>query len=388
MIPRALVGDPFGLVVIDWSLLVRRAWHIKLIDGTAAMVLGQLWQIIADPMPPSIAIAVDPERVDPDTGACVRRWTWRDQATAHLSQKERYKANRIPKPRELVAIERNMFRVIKALRVPFLLPANPGEEQTYDADDAIAAAVARCRLENRSVAIVSEDKDLLQLVTTEDPMVPKVVRWWPFLSRDRLDDGEPEEYDNAAVRRRFDVEPSQIRDYLAIMGDTGDNVPGVNGIGSAGAAKLLFDHGSLDAAIACATAKCDQLKREAAKTTAHDLPCQDCGRHVGAPCVNANGVELKRSHASRRDAAAQIRAAFEPLTRPESLLLEQQAEALASRDLVKLWDEEPIAWNPDRQMVGGFDLPALREALRGFGFTRMADDLPSFPKAPFGWRAA
>lgn len=328
MIPRALEGDPRGLVVIDWSLLVRRAWHIKLVDGTAAMVLGQLWQLLADPMPPSIAIAIDPERVDPDTGSLVRRWTWRDQATAHLEPSKRYKANRIPKPTELVAIERNMFRVVSALRIPLLRPANPAEEQTYDADDAIAAAVARCRLENRSVAIVSEDKDLLQLVKTRDPMVPKVVRWWPFLSRDRRDAGEPEEYDEDAVRKKLDVEPSQVRDYLAIMGDVGDNVPGVNGIGAKGAAKLLFDHGSLDAALA-----------------------------------------------------------HEPETRAERLLCEQRAEALASRDLVSLWHEAPIAWHPERQMVGGFDLPALRDALRGFGFTRMADDLPSFPKAPFA-RAA
>lgn len=329
MIPRSLVGDPYALVVIDWSLLVRRAWHIKLVDGTAAMVLGQLWQLLGDPMPPSMAIAVDPERVDPDSGSVVRRRTWRDQATAHLPPEKRYKANRIPKPRELAAIERNMFRVVKALRIPFLLPANPGEEQTYDADDAIAAAVSRCRLEGRSVAIVSEDKDLLQLVTTTDPMVPKVVRWWPFLSRDRREAGEPEEYDEEAVRKKLDVEPSQVRDYLAIMGDQGDNVPGVKGIGAKGAAKLIFDHGSLDAAL----------------------------KH-------------------------------EPETRAERLLREQQAEALASRDLVSLWHEAPIAWSPDRQMVGGFDLPALRDALRGFGFTRMADELPSFPKAPFRWAAA
>jgi DNA polymerase-1 len=112
------------------------------------------------------------------------------------------------------------------------------------------------------------------------------------------------------------------------MGDSGDNIPGVKGVGPKGAAEVLFAHGSLDALL-------------------------------------------------ERD----------PETRPERLIHEQKQEALASRSLVQLWDDAPVMWDPARQMVGGFDVRAAREHLRGFGFTAMADDLPSFPKQPF-YRAA
>jgi hypothetical protein len=249
MMPRALAGDPHGLVVVDWSMLVRKAWHVSGVEEVASIVLGRIWRLLSDPMPPSMAIAVDPERVDPETGTAVRRRTWRDRATEHLPEKQRYKAGRIPKPPELVAIERRMFYVMRALRIPFLLPANPAEEQAYDADDAIGAAVKRCREEGRSVAILTEDKDLLQCVTADDDPGPRVIRWWPFLSGQQRDAGEAEEYDAAAVMRKLSVEPKQVTDYLAIMGDSGDNVPGVPGIGPKGAARILFDHGDLETAL-------------------------------------------------------------------------------------------------------------------------------------------
>lgn len=328
MMPRALVGDPYGLVVVDWSMLVRKAWHVSGVDQVASIVLGRIWRILSDPMPPSIAIAVDPERVDPESGYAVRRRTWRDKATEHLPERERYKANRIAKPPELVEIERRMFRIMRALQIPFLLPANPAEEQLYDADDAIGAAVKRCFLEGRSCAILSEDKDLLQCVSTTDKMRPPVVKWWPFLSRVQSDNGEPEEFDEDAVFRKFGIMPAQVADYLAIVGDPGDNIRGVKRVGEKGAGEVLSAHGSLDAIWEAS-----------------------------------------------------------PETRPERLIHEQKDAAKAARALVRLWDDAPISWDPERQMTGGFDVRAIRELLRGFGFTAMADSLPSFPKQPF-YRAA
>jgi DNA polymerase-1 len=321
MMPNALIGDPYGLVIVDWSILVRMAWEVDGVHGTAARVLGRLWRILSDPMPASICIAVDPERVDPDSGQAVRRRTWRDRATDHLPERDRYKAGRIPKPPELVRIERRMFDVISSLRIPFLLPENPAYEQDYDADDAMATACRLARVEGRSVAILTRDKDMLQCVTDD---APRVTRWWPFLTRQEQDGGDPEEHVEQTVLRKLDVEPRQVCDYLSIMGDKGDNIPGAKGVGKKGAAKVLFDHGTLD----------------------------DC-------------------------------LAKDPITRTEKLIHEQREAVIASRGLVRLWNEAPIRWDPARQMTGGFDIDRLRRALQDFGFSRMADDLPSFPKPTY-----
>lgn len=337
MIPRALAGDPYGLVIIDWSLLVRKAWHVNGIDKVASIVLGRIWQLLSDPMPTSLCIAVDPERVDDETGVAVRRKTWRDRATDHLPERERYKAGRIPKPPELVAIERRLFEVMRALKIPRLVPATPGEEQAYDADDAIGTAAKLARAEGRSVAILSEDKDLFQCITADLEPGPKVIRWWPFLSNEQRDKGEPEEHDEASVLRKLGVLPSQMVDYLALCGDASDNVPGVRGIGEKTAATMLFEHGSLDDALVSIDAKKD------AKTA---------------------------------------------LTRPERLLDEQRAQAIASRALVRLWNDAPIRWDPALQMTGGFDVRTLSAKLETFGFSRMAEALPRFQKAQFAMDGA
>lgn len=319
--PRALIGDPCGLVIVDWSILVRMAWEVDGVHGTASRVLGRIWRILSDPMPASICIAVDPERVDPESGQAVRRRTWRDRATETLPKHERYKAGRIPKPAELVRIERRMFEAVNALRIPFLLPENHAYEQDYDADDAMATACRLARLEGRNVAILTRDKDMLQCITDDDP---RVVRWWPFLTRQESDGGEPEEHDEKSVMRKLDVSPGQVCDYLAIMGDKGDNIPGAKGVGKKGAAKVLFEHGTLD------------------------------------NCLSK-----------------------EPVNRTEKLIHDQRDQVLASRSLVRLWDEAPIRWDPAKQMTGGFDIDRLRRTLQDFGFSRMADELPVFGKPKF-----
>lgn len=386
MIPNALANDPFGLVVVDWSLLVRKAWHVNGVDQVAPIVLGRIWQLLADPMPASICIAVDPERVDPDTGVVVRRRTWRDKATDHLPEGERYKAGRIAKPADLVAIERRMMQIMAAIKIPFLLPANAGDLQYFDADDAIGSAVKLARADGRSVAILSEDKDLFQCVTSADDFGPPVIRWWPWLNHEQREKGEPEEHDEAAVLKKMSVYPSQIVDLLAIMGDSGDNVPGVSGIGDKSAAELLFAHGSLDAALADIDRRKTVVDGMGAKRDPSSFGCDDCNAWPGSPCVNAKKEPLKKYHPSRNAASKTEYASREWLTRHEKLLDEQRAQALASRTLVQLWDEAPIRWDPQHQMTGGFDVVKLRKLLDSFGFSRMADSLPSFPKASYHGR--
>ena len=103
----------------------------------------------------------------------------------------------------------------------------------YEADDVIATLVARLG-DRARVRIVTADKDLTQLVT-EDGRVTVYD-----LARDRL-------YDAAAVREKFGVAPAQIPDYLGLVGDSVDDLPGVPGVGPKSAAAALAAFGSADA---------------------------------------------------------------------------------------------------------------------------------------------
>src|SRR5271170_6863309 len=104
-----------------------------------------------------------------------------------------------------------------------------------EADDLIAAATARALTEGKRVVIVSADKDLMQLVRDED----QSVLLWDSM-RDRV-------YGAEEVRAKLGVLPSRVRDFLALTGDTSDNVPGVPGVGPKTATDLLDQFGSLEA---------------------------------------------------------------------------------------------------------------------------------------------
>ena len=102
----------------------------------------------------------------------------------------------------------------------------------YEADDIIATATREAlAIDGATVLIASADKDLLQLVT-DGVVTAKSIR-----------DGKL--FDEAAVREKFGVTPSQMLDYLCLVGDTSDNIRGAKGIGSVIAAKLLKEHGTI-----------------------------------------------------------------------------------------------------------------------------------------------
>jgi len=103
----------------------------------------------------------------------------------------------------------------------------------YEADDVIGTLVAGLG-ESARVRVVSADKDLTQLVTEDG----RVVMY--DLARDRT-------FDAAAVRKKFGVDPAQIPDYLGLVGDAVDDLPGVPGVGKVGAAAALTAFGSADA---------------------------------------------------------------------------------------------------------------------------------------------
>ncbi|NLK66725.1 MAG: DNA polymerase I [Campylobacteraceae bacterium] len=102
----------------------------------------------------------------------------------------------------------------------------------YEADDIIASAVKKFKDEDIFIRVVSHDKDLYQLIKNN-----KVEIYSP---------AKKESYDEEGCLEKYGVHPSKIRDFLAIVGDTADNIPGVKGIGEKGAKNLLDEFESLE----------------------------------------------------------------------------------------------------------------------------------------------
>lgn len=136
-----------------------------------------------------------------------------------------YKANRDAPPEDLVVQIPEIFKSVDAFGVKRL------ELPGFEADDIIGTIVKKAKRDGYDVDIITGDKDLMQLVdehvTVYDPM------------RDRR-------YGIPEVKEKFGVNPNQVIDFLALMGDSSDNIPGVTGIGEKTAAELINQFGSLD----------------------------------------------------------------------------------------------------------------------------------------------
>ncbi len=154
---------------------------------------------------------------------------------------EGYKATRDAQPEDLSAQIPIVRELLQAHRIPIL------EVADFEADDVIATLVRRAPADAQ-IAIVSTDKDLMQLVGG------RVVL---------LDGIKERRYDEKAVEERFGVPPSQLLDLRALAGDPSDNIPGVKGIGAKGAAELIREWGDLESLLAHAVEVPSKRAREA-----------------------------------------------------------------------------------------------------------------------------
>ena len=206
-----------NIYLIDSSIYIFRAWQtlpdtIRSKDGYAAnAVFGFtefLLQILDTESPSHIACAFDGHR-----DACVRKALFAD-----------YKANRPPAPEEL----KNQFRWCAEFTEAIGIPAFTSRK--YEADDIIGTLAHTARRHRTRCTIISADKDLTQFIGPEDV-------FWDFSNKRRLD--------YRAICKRFQLTPAQIPDMLALAGDRADNIPGVPGVGTTSAARLLIKWGNL-----------------------------------------------------------------------------------------------------------------------------------------------
>ncbi|HVN46359.1 MAG TPA: DNA polymerase I [Steroidobacteraceae bacterium] len=211
------------LVLVDGSSYVYRAFHAAPAvarlatsrgepTGAVLVVINMLNKLIKDFQPRQIAVVFDaPGR------------TFRDQLFAE------YKAQRPGMPEELRAQVPPLLAIIEAQGLPLL--REPGVE----ADDVIGTLACRAARAGQQVLISTGDKDMAQLVSDSITLINT-------MTDTRLD--------REAVKLKFDVYPEQIIDYLALIGDNIDNIPGIDKVGPKTAAKLLSQYGSLDGLIA------------------------------------------------------------------------------------------------------------------------------------------
>ena len=208
------------LILVDGSGYLYRAFHAlpPLTNskgeptGAVLGVLNMLNKMVKEEAPDRIAVVFDaPGR------------TFRDDLF------DKYKAHRVPMPDDLRAQVQPLYDTVAAMGVPLLRV--PGVE----ADDVIGTLAKQAADAGFKVLISTGDKDMAQLVGPN-------VELLNTMSNTRLD--------RVGVKAKFDVFPEQIVDYLALVGDTSDNIPGVTSVGPKTAAKWLEQYQTLDALVA------------------------------------------------------------------------------------------------------------------------------------------
>ncbi len=136
-----------------------------------------------------------------------------------------YKANRPPMPEELQAQIAPIHAIVQAMGLPLLM------EEGVEADDVIGTLATQAQAAGMHTLIFSGDKDLAQLVNAQVELIDT-------MKNTRLD--------SAGIKEKFGVPPELIIDYLALIGDTVDNVPGVPKVGPKTAVKWLQEYADLE----------------------------------------------------------------------------------------------------------------------------------------------
>src|SRR5882724_8361368 len=160
---------------------------------------------------------------------------------------EKYKAKRAPMPDELSLQLPYVRRLCEAMRLPIL------ELDGYEADDVIGCLAQKAAKENLDVLLVTNDKDMMQLV---DGNVRVLRAGTGGAKNDVIVDAEK-------VKEILGVPPEKVVDVMALMGDTIDNIPGAKGIGEKGARELIQKYGSVENALDHADEVSNKRYREA-----------------------------------------------------------------------------------------------------------------------------
>jgi DNA polymerase-1 len=208
------------IILIDGSSYLYRAFHAMpsltnskgFPTGAVYGIVNMLRKLLSEYDPEKIAVVFD-----------AKGKTFRDDLY------EKYKANRKAMPDELIQQIEPIHKIIKAMGLPILMV------EGVEADDVIGTLAKQAAKKNQATLISTGDKDLAQLVDNYITLVNTMTG--TILN--------PE-----SVKEKFGIPPERIVDYLALVGDTVDNIPGVPQVGPKTAVKWLNEYGTLDNLIA------------------------------------------------------------------------------------------------------------------------------------------
>lgn len=208
------------LILIDGSSYLYRAFHaMPALTNSKGMPTGAIYgianmlrKLLSEYEPSEIAVVFD-----------AKGKTFRDELF------DKYKANRSAMPSELVQQIEPIHAIIKAMGLPIVMI------EGVEADDVIGTLAKQAAKNNVDTLISTGDKDLAQLVDNHVTLVNTMT--------DSILNPE-------TVKEKFGIPPSLIVDYLSLVGDSVDNIPGVPQVGPKTAVKWLLEHGTLDNIIA------------------------------------------------------------------------------------------------------------------------------------------
>ncbi len=207
---------PSPFILVDGSSYLYRAFHAmpNLMNskgeytGAVYGVVNMLRKLLKDYDPEHIAVVFD-----------AKGKTFRDDLY------KEYKAHRPPMPQELRAQVDKLYQLIEAMGLPMLVI------EGVEADDVIGTLAAQASARKMDTLISTGDKDMAQLVNDHVTLMDTMKD--TYLDRD-------------GVVEKFGLPPERIVDYLALMGDKSDNIPGVPNVGPKTAVKWIKEYGSLD----------------------------------------------------------------------------------------------------------------------------------------------
>jgi DNA polymerase-1 len=252
--------------------------------------------------------------------------------TVRLAKDAEYKAGRRETPQDFTSQLGLIEEVLEAMRIPVLRIADG-----HEADDAIGTLALRAHERGVDATIVTADRDFFQLVR------PGVT---VMFNRKGISDIV--RYDEAAVTERYGITPAQYLDFVALKGDTSDNIPGVPGVGDKTAAKLVNTFGSVEELVE----HTDMLKgkqKENVEATADRLPLNkdlariDTGIELPVDLDDCVMGEWDTDEVRRLFTSLEFRSLFDRLqeigsVKPKVDVAELDLREVSAHELASIWE--------------------------------------------------
>ncbi|RJP59571.1 MAG: DNA polymerase I [Ignavibacteriales bacterium] len=211
---KFVIIDAMALAYKAYFAFINRPLKTKSGESTSAVYgfINQVFKIIDDTQPDYIAVAFDSK-----------------EKTFRHDKYEKYKSSREAMPEDMIPQIGRIREVIEAFKMPLYIKSG------FEADDLIGTAVKKAAEAGLEAFAITPDKDYMQLITDD----VKIIK--PGKSTDEI-----VIFDKQKVKEVYGFEPIQMIDYLALIGDSSDDIPGVAGIGPKTAQPLIEQFGSVE----------------------------------------------------------------------------------------------------------------------------------------------